>query len=186
MTLDVKPNSCLTTGRSFFIILFILFLILWSIGPLMAETVIGKNAEIHALPEEVKELMSTFEKSDKAIQSKNLNGLMNSYSKNYAHLGADRNEIRKVWTRLFQDYKELLIGHTFNRIHIDRSKRMAYIVCTGLVFGINTRTGKKERIDGWVDEVHYLIHEEGEWKIFGHDTESIEPGQFGVAFHPLF
>ncbi|MBI5747310.1 MAG: nuclear transport factor 2 family protein [Nitrospirae bacterium] len=186
MIFKVKPDFCRMAGRSFFITLFILFLILWSIGPLMAKTDIGKNAEIHALPEEVKELMATFERMDKAIQSKNLDVLMNSYSKNYSHFGADRNEMRKVWTRLFQDYKELLIGHTFNRIHIDRSKRMAYIVCTGLVFGINTRTGKKERIDGWVDEVHYLIHEEGEWKILGHDVESIEPGRFGAAFHPLF
>ena len=173
-------------SRSFFIILFILFLILWSVRPLKAETIIGKNAEMHARPEEVKELMTTFEKMDKAIQSKNLDGLMNSYSKNYAHLGTDREEIRKIWTRLFQDYKELIIGHTFNRIHIDRSKRMAHLVCTGLIFGINTHTGKKERIDSWLEEVHYLIYEGGEWKILGHDVESIEPGQFGAAFHPLF
>ena len=168
------------------LLFFSLLLILWLVKPVMADTRIGKHAEIHALPVEVKELMVTFELIDKAINTKDLESLMNSYSRNYAHLGANRNDMRKIWATLFQEYKEFIIGHNFTRIYIERGKHMASVVCTGLMFGINVHTGEKERIDGWIEEIHYLVHEDGEWKILGHDVESPESGRFGVAFHPLF
>mgnify|MGYP001620193001 FL=1 len=163
-----------------------LLLILCFVKPVMAETRIGQKAEIHALPAEVKELIANFELIDKAINTKDLESMMNYYSRNYAHLGADRNDIRKIWATLFQEYKELIIGHTFTRIYIERGKHMASVVCTGLMFGINVHTGEKERIDGWIEEIHYLVHEDGEWKILGHEVETLEPGRFGAAFHPLF
>lgn len=157
-----------------------------SVAPLSAETRVAKNAEIHASAQETQELVAAFEVMERAIKAKTLEPLMGFYSDRYAHLGTDKDEMGKIWTRLFQEYKELISGHTFTKIYIQRGKYLASVVCTGSMFGINARSGKKERIDNWVEEIHYLVYENGAWKILGHEVESPEEGRFGMAFHPLF
>lgn len=167
--------------------LFLGFLLmLGSVEPLRAETRIAKNAEIQASAQEVQELIASFNVMEQAIKTKALGTLMGFYSDRYAHLGADKAEMKKIWTKLFQDYSELISGHTFTKIYIQRGKHLAAVVCSGSMFGINARTGEKEPIDNWVEEIHYLTYEDGKWKILGHEVESPEEGRFGMAFHPLF
>ncbi len=40
-------------------------------------------------------------------------------------------------------------------------------------------------IDIWFDTIHYMILEDGEWKIIGHDPERGEEDPFGAAIHLL-
>ena len=161
-------------------------LVLWAPGPARSETRIARGAEVQALPEDVKELMAAFEQMDRAIRAKNLDALMGFYAGNYAHLGARRDDMRAVWATLFQEYRELTSAHTFTRIHIQRGKHLASVQCSGSMFGLRGDTGEKEPVDHWIEEIHYLVYEDGRWKIFGHEVETHEPRRFGVAFHPLF
>ena len=182
MNFWIKTGSLRKGGRLFLGLLFVL----GSVEPLGAETRIAKNAEIQASPQEVQELVAAFNAMEQAIKTKALGTLMGFYSDRYAHLGANKDEMKRIWTRLFQEYSELISGHTFTKIYIQRGKHLASVECTGSMFGVNARSGEKERIDNWVEELHYLVHEDGKWKIIGHEVESPEEGRFGVAFHPLF
>ena len=47
-------------------------------------------------------------------------------------------------------------------------------------------TGQKTAIDSWYEEIHYLVKEDGKWRIRGNAGERPRALQFGTAPHPLF
>lgn len=137
----------------------------------------------------LKELLATFEQAEQAMQSQDLDGIMALYSDDYQYHGLKKADIRKVWNRLFEHYKELESHHTFSVIRTvgSGSKLTAEITCTGVVWGTSKDTTLRTPVDSWYEEVHYLKREQGRWRIVGHAGGESQPIlQFGIAPHPLF
>jgi ketosteroid isomerase-like protein len=114
---------------------------------------------------------------------------MTLYSEDYLYHGLKKADIRKVWSQLFEHYKELESFHTFSVIRTvgSGSKLTAEITCTGVVWGTSKDTKLRAPVDSWYEEVHYLRKENGRWRIVGNAGGESQPLlQFGVAPHPLF
>ena len=137
----------------------------------------------------LKELLTTFEQAEQAMQARDLDGIMTLYSEDYLYHGLKKADIRKVWSQLFEHYKELESFHTFSVIRTvgSGSKLTAEITCTGVVWGTSKDTKLRAPVDSWYEEVHYLRKENGRWRIVGNAGGESQPLlQFGVAPHPLF
>ncbi|MBX3327732.1 MAG: hypothetical protein KF682_17695, partial [Nitrospira sp.] len=58
--------------------------------------------------------------------------------------------------------------------------------CTGHLWARSKTSGLYVPIDSWYEEIHYLVHEEGAWRLRGNLGESPRVLPFGTAPHPLF
>ncbi len=137
----------------------------------------------------VKELLATFEQAEHAMQAQDIDGIMALYSDDYFYHGLKKADIRKVWTQLFEHYKELESFHTFSVIRTvgAGSKLTAEMTCTGVVWGTAKNTKLRSPVDSWYEEVHFLKKENGRWRITGNAGGESEPVlPFGTAPHPLF
>jgi len=141
-------------------------------------------------PQTLKELLSTFEQAEQAMQARDLDGIMALYSNEYLYHGLKKPDIRKIWSQLFEHYKELESVHTFSVIRTiggSGGRLTAEITCTGVIWGTSKETTLRAPIDSWYEEIHYLRKEKGRWRITGNMGGESEPVlQFGVAPHPLF
>jgi ketosteroid isomerase-like protein len=137
-------------------------------------------------PQTLKELLSTFEQAEQAMQAHDIEAIMALYSENYLYHGLKKADLRKIWTQLFDHYKELESFHTFSVIR-PAGSHATEMTCTGVVWGTSKETTLRAPIDSWYDEVHYLKRENGRWRIIGHLGGESQPVlQFGIAPHPLF
>ena len=137
----------------------------------------------------LKELLSTFEQAEQAMQGRDLDGIMALYSDDYLYHGLKKADVRKIWKQLFDHYRELESFHTFSVVRTvgPASKQVAEITCTGVIWGTSKDTTLRSPIDSWYEEVHFLKKENGRWRIAGNvGGESVPVLQFGVAPHPLF
>jgi ketosteroid isomerase-like protein len=141
-------------------------------------------------PQTLKELLSTFEQAEQAMQAHDLDGIMALYSDGYLYHGLKKPDIRKIWSQLFEQYKELESFHTFSVIRTiggSGGKLTAEITCTGVIWGTSKMTTLRAPIDSWYEEIHYLKKENGHWRITGNVGGESQPVlQFGIAPHPLF
>lgn len=154
-----------------------------------AKTQISSGAIQEVDETTLKELLATFEQAEQAMQAQDLDDIMALYSDDYRYHGLKKADIRKVWSQLFEHYKELESHHTFSVIRTvgSGSKLTAEITCTGVVWGTSKDTTLRTPVDSWYEEVHYLKREQGRWRIVGHAGGESQPIlQFGVAPHPLF
>lgn len=139
--------------------------------------------------ETLKELLSTFEQAEQAMQARDLDRIMALYSDEYLYHGLKKADVRKIWKQLFDNYKELESFHTFSVVHMvgTGGKLIAEMTCSGVVWGTSKDTTLRSPVDSWYEEIHYLRKENGRWRIVGNmGGESIPVLQFGVAPHPLF
>ncbi|WP_455246133.1 YybH family protein [Petrachloros mirabilis] len=137
----------------------------------------------------LKELLAAFDQAEQAMQAQDLDGIMALYSDKYLYHGLKKADIRKIWSQLFEHYKELESIHTFSVIRTvgSGSKLTAEITCTGVVWGTSKTTTLRTPIDSWYEEVHYLKKENDRWRIVGNVGGESQPIlQFGIAPHPLF
>lgn len=167
------------------------WLILWASQAwiVSAKTQITPSTIQEAHPQTVKELLATFELAEQAMQAHDIEGIMALYSDEYYYHGLKKPDIGKVWSQLFDHYKELESFHTFSVIRTvgSGSKLTAEITCTGVVWGTAKDTKLRTPVDSWYEEVHYLRKENGRWRIVGNVGGESQPVlQFGVAPHPLF
>jgi ketosteroid isomerase-like protein len=139
-------------------------------------------------PQTLKELLSTFEQAEQAMQAHDLDGIMALYSHDYLYHGLKKEDVQKIWKQLFDYYKELESFHTFSVVRTvgSGSKVVAEITCTGVVWGTSKDTTLRTPVDSWYEEIHYLKKENGRWRIVGNVGESQPVLQFGIAPHPLF
>lgn len=156
-------------------------------SPVLAKTKISPNAEIHADQKKVQEIMATFEKAEAALEARNLENLMALYSKDYAYHGLTRDDIRKIWKDLFAQSHRIASEHRFSKIVVaDGKNPRAEVTCTGSFWSTSEDAGKRVNIDSWYEEVHYLVYEDGAWRIRGHAGEASKDPIFGNTPHPLF
>jgi len=141
-------------------------------------------------PQTLKELLSTFEQAEQAMQARDLDAIMALYSDEYLYHGLKKPDIRKIWSQLFENYKELESFHTFSVIRTiggSGGKLTAEMTCTGVIWATSKVTTLRAPIDSWYEEIHYLKKEKGRWRITGNIGGESQPTlQFGIAPHPLF
>jgi hypothetical protein len=163
------------------------------IGPLPPVADIGKTQIAHAAYIEgddrsVSAIMATFHHADEALRKLDLDELMTLYAQGYKYQGLTRDSLRRIWEDLFRDHDHFTATHVFSRIvvHADQVPPTAEVTCTGSLWANSRSTGRRVNIDSWYEEVHYLIYEDGAWRVRGHAWEtpkSIRPIPWP---HPFF
>jgi ketosteroid isomerase-like protein len=157
--------------------------------PIEAKTQLMPGGIQEVDSETLKELLSTFEQSEQAMQARDVDRIMALYSDDYLYHGLKKADVQKIWEQLFKHYKELESVHTFSVVRLGGpgGKLVAEMTCSGVVWGTSKETTLRSPIDSWYEEVHYLRRENGRWRIVGNvGGESMPVLQFGVAPHPLF
>ncbi len=176
----------------------LIWIAMWLQGlslPAQAKTEISAGAEIQAddkttrgmLDETVGEILATFKRAEKAIKARDLDALMAFYSEDYNYRGLTKGEVRKIWEDLFSQYRRISSTHILSRIVVRGGKgQAAEVTCTGTLWATSNAPMKRVNIDSWFEEVHYLVYENGAWRIHGGVGEVPKRLQFGIAPHPLF
>jgi hypothetical protein len=133
-------------------------------------------------------VLNTFRRADEAVQARDLERIMALYSEEYDYHGFKKADTRKVWTDLFEEFRDISNAHhltKFTRVG-SGSKTVVEVTCTGSLSGISKSSGLSIPIDSWSEEIHYLMFEDGRWRIRGNVGESPKTMPFGTAPHPLF
>lgn len=157
--------------------------------PTVAKVEVMTGAAVMADEETVKEIVATFERAEKAIQAKDLDGLMTLYSKRYNYHKLRKSDARRIWEEIFEYHHGLHSTHLFSKVTkvVQTSGEVtAQVTCTGALWGLVDETGKKVTVDSWFEEVHFLVKEDGAWRIIGNEGSAPETPRFGHAPHPLF
>ena len=151
-----------------------------------AETLLLPGTQAEADDKAVKELLAVFARAEQAVKNRDIEGVMALYSTQYNYHGLKQPDIRKIWTNLFDNYKEIESTHLFSRIVAVGPGKSVEITCSGGVRAVSKTGNLRVPIDSWYGEVHYMVREDGAWKIRGNlgDVQTVLP--FGTAPHPLF
>ena len=177
---------------------FLFLLVLSGNSSSLAVTDILEGAEVQADPETLKAILATFNRTEEALRTESLSGIMAVYSKDYRNRGLRNEDTSRIWEDIFSRYDQLSSRHVFSRIVVDREKGTAQVTCTGAIFGVSilrrdrkmpspaSLTAEPVQIDIWLEAIHYLIFEEGAWKIIGHDPGGERYDSFGSGIHLLF
>lgn len=136
----------------------------------------------------VKSAVAMFERAEQGMKARDLDSVMAVYSSQYNYHGLKKDEIRKIWRDLFDEYQEIASTHLltkFNKVG-SGSQAVLEVTCTGHLWARSKTSGLYVPIDSWHEEVHYLVFEEGEWRIRGNLGDSPRTLPFGTSPHPLF
>ena len=133
-------------------------------------------------------VVRTFERAEEAIKAHDLDKVMSIYSAQYNYHGLKKDDVRKIWKELFDEYQEIASTHLFTKIAKVGAGRDAVleVTCTGHLWAKSKTSGLYVPIDSWYEEIHYLVREEGAWRLRGNLGESPRVLPFGTAPHPLF
>ena len=153
-----------------------------------ATTFIQQSAVMDVDQATVSQILDAFHKADAAIAAENLDGVMALYATQYNYHGLTQADIRKIWSDLFKEYRNLVDTHFFSKIGKvgSGSNAIIEVTCTGTLSGISKTSGLRVPIDSWYEEVHYLTREGGVWRIRGNAGDQPRVLSFGKAPHPLF
>lgn len=153
-----------------------------------ATTSIPQGAVVEVEQATVNQIMDVFHKADAAIAAEDLDGVMALYSTLYNYHGLKQADIRKIWSDLFKEYRNLVDVHFFSKIVKvgSGSNAIIEVTCTGSLSGLSKTSGLRLPIDSWYEEVHFLTLEGGLWRIRGNAGETPRVLPFGTAPHPLF
>jgi hypothetical protein len=145
------------------------------------------TAKIQTDQETLSQIVTTFNLANDALRRQDLDSVMNLYSKNYKYHGIDKTELRNIWEDLFTLYRDFSSTHLFSSITADTTRQQptAEITCTGSLWAFSRLTGRRVNIDSWWGEVHYLVLEDGLWRIQGHAWEERDT-RFWLTPHPFF
>lgn len=153
-----------------------------------AATSISQGAVVEVDQATVNQIMDAFHKADAAIAAENLDGVMELYATDYNYHRLKQADIRKIWSDLFKEYRNLVNVHFFSKfVKVGAgSNAIIEVTCTGILSGISKTSGLRVPIDSWYEEVHFLTPEGGTWRISGNAGETPRVLPFGTSPHPLF
>ncbi|MBH0179693.1 MAG: hypothetical protein HP491_17980 [Nitrospira sp.] len=136
----------------------------------------------------VKSVVAMFERAEQAVKAHDLNTVMAVYSQQYNYHGLKKDDIRKIWRDLFDEYQEIASTHLLSKFTKvgSGSQTVLEVTCTGHLWARSKTSGLYVPIDSWHEEVHYLVMEDGEWRIRGNLGDSPRALPFGTSPHPLF
>lgn len=134
------------------------------------------------------EVMVFFHAAEKAIETKDLEGLMALYSDNYGDGVHDKKSAEQIWRRMFDTFDAMSTQHNLKLGKMSADKNMVIFQCSGLLMGAPDPKLKKGliTIDNWANQDHVLVKEGGKWKLIG--TYGLERKRlwFDKPMHPLF
>jgi hypothetical protein len=153
-----------------------------------AATSIPQHAVVEVDPATVGQILEVFHKAEAAIAVGNLDGVMALYATQYNYHGLKQADVRKIWSNLFEEYRDIGEVHFFSKIAKvgPGSNAIIEVTCTGNLSGISKTSGLRVPIDSWYEEVHVLTREGGAWRIRGNADDAPRVLPFGTAPHPLF
>lgn len=153
-----------------------------------AKIVVPDSSVIEVDDATVKSVVAMFERAEQAVKARDLNAVMATYSSQYNYHGLKKDDIRKVWKDLFDEYQEIASTHLLTKFTKVGSgtQTVLEITCTGHLWARSKTSGLYVPIDSWHEEVHYLALEGGEWRIRGNLGDSPRVLSFGTSPHPLF
>ena len=136
----------------------------------------------------VSQILDVFHKADAAMAVENLDGIMALLATEYNYHGLKQADVRKIWSDLFKEYRDLGGVHFFSKIVKVGlgSNAIIEVICRGSLSGTAKTSGLRVPIDSWYEEVHFLTLEGGVWRIRGNAGETPRVLPFGTAPHPLF
>lgn len=153
-----------------------------------ADTLLQTGAVVEVDRATVNQIMDVFHKADAAIAEENLEGITALHATQYNYHGLKQADIRRIWSDLFKEYRDLRGVHFFSKIAKvgSGSNTIIEVTCTGSLSGLSKTSGFRVPIDSWYEEVHFLTLEGGAWRIRGNAGETPRVLPFGTAPHPLF
>lgn len=137
----------------------------------------------------LREILAAFSRAEAAVQKQDMEPLLQFYAKDYNYHGLKPADVRRIWGEVFAHYHNLSSTHLFSEVKVFRSGAQwrAEITCTGGLYGTEAQSGAPITLDGWFQEVHYLVHEDGAWRFLG--NAGAAPSTAPVTsspHHPLF
>ncbi len=154
------------------------------------------HAEVRLLPGAAADLdqattssvLKTFQQAEEALRARSVDGVMALYAEHYDYHGLHKQDMRKVWVDLLDQFQDLADVHHFSRMSKigSGSKTIIEVTCTGSLSGLSKTGGLRVPIDSWYEEVHYMTWEDGQWRIRGNVGDSPRFMPFGTSPHPLF
>jgi hypothetical protein len=153
-----------------------------------AATSIPQGSIVEVDQSTVNQILDVFHKAEAAIAVGNLEGVMALYATQYNYHGLKQADVRKIWSHLFEEYRDISEVHFFSKITKvgSGSNAIIEVTCTGSLSGVSKISGLRIPIDSWYQEVHFLTLEGGVWRISGNAGETPRVMPFGTAPHPLF
>ena len=137
------------------------------------------------------EVMAFFQAAEEAIETKNLEALMDLYSEDYSNGGHDKKSVEKMWKRIFPTFKTMATHHNMELVNLSAAKKDAsrdtvVFRCSGLLMGVHDPQKGLITIDNWTRQDHVLIREDGKWRLFGTYGRERKRLWFDKPIHPLF
>jgi ketosteroid isomerase-like protein len=137
------------------------------------------------------EVMAFFHAAEKAIETKDLEAIMELYSEDYSNGGHDKKSVEQIWKRIFSTFEEMATHHNLKLVNVSGMKKEAdrntvVFSCSGLLMGIHDPAKGVITIDNWTQQDHVLIKEAGKWKLFGTYGRDRKRLWFDKPIHPLF
>jgi hypothetical protein len=184
--ITMARSMCSCPGRWMLVAVTILSLVTGTTG--QAATSIQQGAVVEVDQAAVNQILEVFNKAEAAVAVEDLDGIMALYATQYNYHGLKHADIRKVWSDLFKEYRNLVDVHFFSKIVKvgSGSNAIIEVTCTGSLSGFSKTSGLRIPIDSWYGEVHFLALEGGTWRIRGNAGETPRVLPFGTAPHPLF
>lgn len=151
-------------------------------------TYVASSADVQADRAIVNDILAAFKQAEAALKHRDLEGVMALYSDNYQHQAFNKPALRAVWEKLFQENHDFSTTHVFTQVKADAQTipQTAQIVCTGSLWAVSNATNERVNLDSWFGEVHYMVSENGTWRIRGHAWEVPGEKQSVRPPHPFF
>ncbi len=131
------------------------------------------------------EVMAFFHTAEKALETKDLEALMDLYSENYSDGEHDKKSAERIWKRIFSTFDKMATIHNMRLINVSPDKNLVIMRCTGLMAGKPEGDKGVITIDNWNQQDHVLIREDGRFKLIGSFGLERKRLWFDKPMHPL-
>lgn len=149
---------------------------------------------VSATSKDVKEIQEFYARVEDAMMKKDIDAMMKFYADDYFHKGITKEQVKGLWTNIFNSFERLNSAHIFSSVNVQGND--AAIVCTGTLYGIpkDSKEAMFVTVDRWTNQDHYLSKINGNWQIVGGATHwmqntNVKRGgkiEYQMEFHPLF
>ncbi len=144
-------------------------------------------ADVKTDADSVAGILAAFNRAETALQAGNVGELMDLYSEEYQYHGLAKHDLQKIWAELLAQHRDFRSNHILSRIAAaPGTPPGAELICTGSLWAVSKESGQQVNIDSWYGEVHYMVNENGTWRVRGHRGMSPKGWVFGIAPHPFF
>lgn len=136
----------------------------------------------------MKGVIKFFEEAEYAIETENLEGLMELYSANYRNGPHARDDARRIWKRIFDEFDGLATIHNMRIENYSAKTGVMIIRCTGILMGNPKDDPALDliSIDTWTSADHVIVNEGGVWRLLGTSGKPRKRFWFDKPMHPLF